>query len=64
MTYSFCFFSGDDKSNTWNDSTIAATVTAVVFGLVIIIGPVIYICYKKKKRDKQGEDEPNMIPML
>lgn len=56
-------FSGDDKSNTWNDSTITATVFAVVFGLAFT-GLVTYLCYKKRKRDKQGEDQPNTIPML
>ena len=62
-------FSGEDlkdKSNTWNDTTIAATVFAVVFAL-IVIGLVSYICYNKKKKspaDTQEPIDPNKIPML
>ena len=46
-------FSGEDlkdKSNTWNDTTIVATVIAVVFALVII-GLVSYICGCEKRRN-------------
>ena len=58
-------FSGEDlkdKSNTWNDITIAATVGCIVFAL-IVIGLLSYICYNKKRKSRRDTRRGTLEPI-